>query len=263
MPWDLRISREHCDIHLAENRLYVRCLEVALNPAYRLGEPIKEFSIGPGEAFRIGQTTFRVDLIEQGAEPKIPGASDSWEFDGPEEHQRPLEEDIESLKARVDSLRRKVDAGQDVGDVTRSATDAAAEAKRQEVKALRAQVEVLKSELNAAQQPAVDCNQPADDEITDLKELIGELRGEIESRGAAKRKLAAEERKDSARRRRDEETGMIHDSDEETEAAQGEADPEEKPKKGLEALRARLAEAAKKKKPKAAPDEAGKGSWTS
>lgn len=63
VPWDLRISREHVDLYYHEGRLRVRCLETALNPIYRNGEVFKEFSIVPGEEFRIGGTVFHLELI--------------------------------------------------------------------------------------------------------------------------------------------------------------------------------------------------------
>ncbi len=73
VPWDLRISREHADLTLQGDRLHVRCLDTALNPAYRRGEVLKEFTIGAGEDFRIGGTSFRLDKIDDaGQAPESP-----------------------------------------------------------------------------------------------------------------------------------------------------------------------------------------------
>ena len=62
VPWDLRISREHADLILANDRLRVRRLSTARNRIYVHGEPLEEFSISPGEDFRIGRTTFQMSV---------------------------------------------------------------------------------------------------------------------------------------------------------------------------------------------------------
>ena len=63
VPWDLYISREHADIHLAEDKLRVECISEATNPAYYLGQPLREFDVSVGEEFRIGKTTFKLTKI--------------------------------------------------------------------------------------------------------------------------------------------------------------------------------------------------------
>jgi len=64
VPWDLRVSREHCDLQLNGNNLQISCLESALNPCYFNGEISKSFSIPAGGEFRIGATTFRLESSE-------------------------------------------------------------------------------------------------------------------------------------------------------------------------------------------------------
>ena len=43
--------------------LRVRRLISARNAIYFHGEPAEEFTVGPGEDFRIGQTVFRLDAV--------------------------------------------------------------------------------------------------------------------------------------------------------------------------------------------------------
>jgi adenylate cyclase len=64
VPWDLQISREHCDLEVRGDRVVIRCLERATNPAYYKGEAAREITVGAGDAFRIGSTRFRVDSVE-------------------------------------------------------------------------------------------------------------------------------------------------------------------------------------------------------
>ncbi len=61
VPWDLRISRNHADITFHDDRLEIRCLESARNPAVVDGQSARQFYIRPGEEFRIGFTTFRLE----------------------------------------------------------------------------------------------------------------------------------------------------------------------------------------------------------
>ena len=64
VPWDLYISREHADVTLRDGRLHVACIEEATNPAYRDGQPSRDFYVEPGGKFRIGKTTFRLSQID-------------------------------------------------------------------------------------------------------------------------------------------------------------------------------------------------------
>lgn len=70
-PWDLRISREHCDILLEGGCLLVRVLSHAVNPAYHHGQTFLEIRLHPGDEFTIGQTTFRFEAPHESA-PMMP-----------------------------------------------------------------------------------------------------------------------------------------------------------------------------------------------
>ncbi len=67
-PWDLRISREHANLTLEDETLHVTCLDTALNPCYVDGQPLKTFTVKPGEEFRIGATSFRLETPQSAAE---------------------------------------------------------------------------------------------------------------------------------------------------------------------------------------------------
>jgi serine/threonine protein kinase len=56
----MRISREHAELVLRNDRLHVRRLESARNAIYLGDSPSEEFTVGPGEEFRIGRTIFRL-----------------------------------------------------------------------------------------------------------------------------------------------------------------------------------------------------------
>lgn len=64
VPWDLLISREHCELELNNGLLSVRRLESARNPVYLDEVDTREFSIIPGQGFRIGQTIFQLVSVE-------------------------------------------------------------------------------------------------------------------------------------------------------------------------------------------------------
>lgn len=59
VPWDLLISREHCEVQLNGNQLKVKRLESARNPIYFEEVDTREFVIGAGQGYRIGQTLFQ------------------------------------------------------------------------------------------------------------------------------------------------------------------------------------------------------------
>lgn len=60
VPWDGRISREHVEIAWHGERLAVRVLPGARNPAFFRGQAATDFTVGVGEHFVIGGTTFQV-----------------------------------------------------------------------------------------------------------------------------------------------------------------------------------------------------------
>ncbi|MDA0810361.1 MAG: adenylate/guanylate cyclase domain-containing protein [Planctomycetota bacterium] len=60
VPWDLLISREHCEIVLKGQSIGVKRLDAARNPVYLNEVDTREFNISPGQGFRIGQTMFQL-----------------------------------------------------------------------------------------------------------------------------------------------------------------------------------------------------------
>ena len=64
IPWDLLISREHCEITLKGSQIFVQRLDSARNPVYLEDVDTREFTIGAGQGFRIGQTHFQVVSME-------------------------------------------------------------------------------------------------------------------------------------------------------------------------------------------------------
>ena len=70
VPWDYLISRDHADVCWQDGRLQVRCLPSAKNPIYYHEKPVTEFELKVGEAFRIGQTLFKLDGAGAYPEPR-------------------------------------------------------------------------------------------------------------------------------------------------------------------------------------------------
>lgn len=188
VPWDMRISREHCEIELKNDRLYVRCLERARNPIYRLGEIAKEFTVFSGETFRIGLTTFRFDAtkadegsdcdFEVGESAAPIGMVETDRVDG----------EVEQLRDEIASLRAQLQA-----DVTakRSASQKGDSAKgnsaKGNVEALRLQMDTLKQELNAAQLEIERLQREIGENVSDSTEFkalqadVEVLRGKVQS----------------------------------------------------------------------------------
>ncbi len=63
IPNDPAISREHADLSVKEQRLHVQCLTTATNPVLLNGEAVRSAVLVPGESFRIGNTSFIVDVL--------------------------------------------------------------------------------------------------------------------------------------------------------------------------------------------------------
>jgi adenylate cyclase len=63
VPWDLLISREHCEITLKGQSIGVKRLDAARNPVYLNEVDTREFNISPGQGFRIGQTMFQLVAV--------------------------------------------------------------------------------------------------------------------------------------------------------------------------------------------------------
>jgi adenylate cyclase len=60
-PWDETISRRHASLTWNDNKLHVVRLPDTINPIYFRGKRANDFTLGPGESFTIGKTTFSVD----------------------------------------------------------------------------------------------------------------------------------------------------------------------------------------------------------
>ena len=83
VPWDLLISREHCEITQNGNTIAVKRLDAARNPVYFQEVDTREFSIGPGQGFRIGQTMFQ--LVSIGLTDGASGSHIEEQSFGPEQ----------------------------------------------------------------------------------------------------------------------------------------------------------------------------------
>jgi adenylate cyclase len=59
-PWDLLISRKHATLIWADGQLQVRREATARNPILFRGRQVDDFSVGIGDQFTIGETTFEV-----------------------------------------------------------------------------------------------------------------------------------------------------------------------------------------------------------
>lgn len=215
----MRISREHCEIELRNERLYVRCLEAARNPVYRLGEISKEFTVFSGETFRIGLTTFRLDsrTEDQGSDYDFDLDANLAELEMAETEG--VDGDVEQLRDEIASLRSQLQAD---ADAKRHEEEKGDEARR-EVDVLRQQLGELKEELNAAQSEIERMQFESGGKISESKEFKA-LRADV---GALKSKVQSGE--------------FLKVSDDDK---TGESGADESPKrspKGLDALRARLA----------------------
>jgi adenylate cyclase len=60
VPWDDRISRRHARIEPAGERWIIERLPEARNPVFFRGQRQDRFTVGPGEHFVIGRTTFTI-----------------------------------------------------------------------------------------------------------------------------------------------------------------------------------------------------------
>jgi adenylate cyclase len=62
VPWDRMISKRHAILLWRDGRLWIQRDPTAKNAIYVNGQPRDEFSLGPGESFKIGDTTFELEL---------------------------------------------------------------------------------------------------------------------------------------------------------------------------------------------------------
>lgn len=151
VPWDMRISREHADLLLEGDRLRIRCLTTARNAIYLRGDPLTDFTLGPGEDFRIGRTVFRIDVASPAVEPQRnqrdePQSSESLQ----DLVSQPVEERLESLLSRIDKEEEAgaepESAGPQQPDFDSDGAEQAPQP-REEIQALRAEVNALKAML--------------------------------------------------------------------------------------------------------------------
>jgi len=63
VPWDLLISREHCEIAMDGQSINVKRLDAARNPVHFNEVDTREFNISAGQGFRIGQTVFQLVAV--------------------------------------------------------------------------------------------------------------------------------------------------------------------------------------------------------
>jgi len=169
VPWDMRISREHADLLLEGDRLRIRRLSAARNAIYLHGEPLTDFTIGPGEDFRIGRTVFRVDV----ALPPEGRSPDQSEEPQPSESLRdlavqPAEERLKFLLSRIDEEESASQDPHSNHPEERGAheDDAIQETPpRDDIQALRDEVDALKAILEKQHAEASEPEQPLAPEI--------------------------------------------------------------------------------------------------
>lgn len=83
VPWDLLISREHCEIQLSGGQVTVKRLDAARNAVYFQEVDTREFSISAGQGFRIGQTMFQ--LVSVGVADGLSGSHIEEQSFGPDQ----------------------------------------------------------------------------------------------------------------------------------------------------------------------------------
>ncbi len=83
IDWDLRISRQHAELSLENNRLRVKRIASATNPIFFHGQDLDEFVVSPGEHFVIGQTrlTFLTDQPHVSMDHPSPDAQRKYAAD--------------------------------------------------------------------------------------------------------------------------------------------------------------------------------------
>jgi adenylate cyclase len=86
-PWDLLISRKHATLVWREGELKVRREPNARNPIIFHGKQSDEFSVGVGDRFTIGDTTFEVRESLPRFSAHMPAPADEVSLDAEELHQ--------------------------------------------------------------------------------------------------------------------------------------------------------------------------------
>ncbi len=98
VPWDERISRRHFEARLEGETLTVEVSPAARNPVFYRGRKSTEFSIGPGEHFVIGGTTFTL-ANEQIVVSLVAPLPDGERTFAPEELRAPFRRTDERIEA--------------------------------------------------------------------------------------------------------------------------------------------------------------------
>lgn len=180
IPWDMRISREHADLMLEGDRLRVRRLPSARNSIYLRGEALNDFTVGPGDDFRIGRTVFHIEmtpLVGMDAERDLSEGGDSLDN---LVHQ-PVEDRLESLLSRIDAQEGNDAAPsspEGVEDDDLAGRDAPVDAVQEsELDALRAEVKALRVllEMRDADRSEDDAQRPGGDRPTAEGHILKDL----------------------------------------------------------------------------------------
>lgn len=180
VPWDPRISREHADLLLAGDRLQVRCLEAARNSLHLRDAALRECTIGPGEEFRIGHTTFRLQVAagEAAADAAPSSGASSGAVDLRGLAEKPVEERLRELLAHLADGEPAAVPAAAVAEASARPTDHDPNLLLAEAAALRDQVAALQRKLEeksagtAADQP--EPRQRAADSSVLAQSTVGE-----------------------------------------------------------------------------------------
>jgi tRNA A-37 threonylcarbamoyl transferase component Bud32 len=189
VPWDLRISREQADLVLEGNRLRVRCLDEARNPAYFSGATLREFTIGLGEEFRIGTTIFRLEQSSGHAPDRSPS---SYPPAQPATGFQPAA----GFHPADQTSRDLGDAARNVIEVTSLRKEIAALREQWEADAekLHSQVKALQTQAKQESQSRQHAEEQAEREQQTARRLKGELEDVRQEVERLKSRRAAEER---------------------------------------------------------------------
>jgi len=110
-PWDDRISRQHVEIVYQNGQLRVEMLPEAKNPVFFDGWKSDRFSLGPGEHFVIGETTFSFVDQRVNVSLDLPQPTGERTFSVDELRRQPFRE----ADRRIDMLSRLPDVIQGSG----------------------------------------------------------------------------------------------------------------------------------------------------
>ncbi|HJT75750.1 MAG TPA: hypothetical protein VJ739_00975, partial [Gemmataceae bacterium] len=97
-PWDGKISRKHADLLWQEGRLRVRRQPTGRNPIVFSGEVADEFTLGPGQEFIIGETTFTVEETDAAPSGDLPTPYTELTCSSEELQQVPYPADLDRIE---------------------------------------------------------------------------------------------------------------------------------------------------------------------